>query len=93
MCPTLTVKKLRQLAIEWVEKMKLGNQSKNELWVALYFTLWRRLTYCLCVVRLSKAQWVSIMSYTVTCAASPRHLPQLPQVSSLCPLLLRRVGH
>jgi hypothetical protein len=86
-------KKLRRLAIEWVEKMKLGNQSKNELWVALYFTLWRRLTYCLCVVRLSKAQWVSIMSYTVTCAASPRHLPQLPQVSSLCPLLLRWVGH
>jgi hypothetical protein len=47
---------------EWVDKMKAGVLTRQEMWVALQSTIWRTLLYPLPATNLSKKQCKKIMS-------------------------------
>lgn len=55
------INKMRQLAIDWVEKLKQGTLSRTEMWTALQTTIWRTLCYPLPALNLTKGDCDLIM--------------------------------
>jgi len=79
--------KLKELAIDWVQKVKQEKLTRTELWVALQSTIWRTLSYPLPAINLSKTQWKKIMcillSYALPamgiCRTFPRAIVFAPE--------------
>lgn len=54
--------KMRDIAIEWVGKMKEGHLSRTEMWTALQSTVWRALMFPLPALNLTRKECQLIMA-------------------------------
>jgi hypothetical protein len=54
--------KMLNAATKWADNLRTGAISKNDVWLAIHSTILRTLMYPLPAIRLSKAQWETIMS-------------------------------
>jgi hypothetical protein len=81
------VEKMKNIAKEWVAKMKEGKLSRTKIWVAVQSTVWRTLISPLPAVNLTKQECKQIMGPILNfvlpalgiCRSFPRYIVHAPK--------------